>query len=174
MLTAKSLAQGVGTPEALEEVDMDSHSTLGTHAGSTSLPAGRAGARFGFEVMAMCVVMCASGEALSFATFNGLGWASLVTSAPIVVAVLITAYLIVPMTVYMAIRGHAWRHTLTMDASTAAVGLLVMAGIAAGLLTTASLPVWHAFFGIICGPACVLMVVQMFRDRAMYGGTMQH
>jgi hypothetical protein len=61
----------------------------------------------------MCVVMCAGGGILSFASFeiaSGLGYPNLVQQAPELSAAMITVCLAAPMAAYMTIRGHGRRH----------------------------------------------------------------
>jgi hypothetical protein len=130
--------------------------------------------RFIGEFLAMCGVMCISGIVLSLLFFEGLGYSYLVQRAPAVAILVIVFSLTVPMAIYMAVRGHGWGHNLTMAASTAAVGLAVIAALSFGLIPARSLPDWSSLYGLVCGPACVLMFVQMLFSFGMYSGWTAH
>jgi hypothetical protein len=129
--------------------------------------------RFLAELGGMCAVMCAGGGILSFASFgiaSGLGYPNLVQQAPELSAAIITACLAVPMAAYMAIRGHGRRHNLMMTASTAGVGLVVIGLLGSGAIAASGLQNWHSLFGLICGPACLVMIVEMLFSFNMYSG----
>lgn len=138
-------------------------------ASRTVTPAGR----FLAEMGGMCAVMCAGGGILSFACFqiaSGLGYPNLVQQAPEVSAAIITVCLAVPMAAYMAIRGHGRRHNLVMTATTIGVGLAVIGLLWSAAITASGLQSWHSLFGLICGPACLVMIVEMLVSFNMYSG----
>jgi hypothetical protein len=133
--------------------------------------------RFLAELGGMCAVMCAGGGILSFASFQAaswLGYPHLVQQAPELSAVIITAYLAVSMAVYMAVRGHGRRHNLEMTGSTIGVGLVVIGLLWSGAISASGLPGWHSLFMLICGPACLIMIVEMLFSFNMYSGQAPH
>jgi hypothetical protein len=141
-------------------------------ASRTATPAGR----FLAELGGMCAVMCAGGGILSFASFeiaSGLGYPSLVQQAPELSAAIITVCLAVPMAAYMAIRGHGRRDNLVMTASTAGIGLAVIGLLWSGAITASGLQ-WHSLFMLICGPACLVMIVEMLVSFNTYSGPAHH
>lgn len=126
--------------------------------------------RFVAEFLAMCAVMCVSGSVLNAIFFDALGYSYLVHQAPAVAVLVIVVNLTVPMAVYMAVRGHGWGHNLTMSAGTVAVGVLVIGALSFGLVAPSSLRSWSPLYGLVCGPACVVMFVEMLFSFGMYGG----
>ena len=133
--------------------------------------------RFLAELGGMCAVMCLCGGILSFASFqiaSWLGYPNLVQQAPELFAAIVTACLAVPMAAYMAVRGHGRRHNLEMTASTIGVGIVVIGLLASGVIAASSLPGWHSLFMLICGPACLIMTVEMLFSFNMYSGRARH
>jgi ABC-type tungstate transport system substrate-binding protein len=125
----------------------------------------------------MCAVMCASGILLSLAAFavaGGLGYGNLAQQAPELSALIITIFLAVPMAAYMALRGHPRRHNVVMTGSTLAVGTVVIGLLWSGVIPASGLPTWHALFGLVCGPACLLMIAEMLLSFRMYSGQSRH
>lgn len=45
---------------------------------------------------------------------------------------------------------------------------------APGALPATGLPGWHSLFGLICGPACLIMMVEMLLSFNMYSGRACH
>jgi hypothetical protein len=141
--------------------------------GRTVTPVGR----FLAELGGMCAVMCVGGSIASFASFQAaswLGYPNLVQQAPEFSAAIVTVCLALPMAVYMAVRGHGRRHNLEMTASTIAVGMVVIGLLASGAIAASGLQSWHSLFGLVCGPACLVMVVQMLISFNMYSGRVRH
>jgi hypothetical protein len=133
--------------------------------------------RFMAEVGGMCAVMCVGGSILSFASFqlaSWLGYPNLVQQAPELSAAIVAVCLAVPMAVYMAIRGHGRRHNVVMSASTLGVGMVVIGLLASGAIATTGLQNWHNLFGLICGPACLVMIVEMLISFNTYSGRAHH
>lgn len=130
--------------------------------------------RFVSELLGMCAVMCIGGNILSILFFDVLGNSNLVHQAPALSVLVIVFNLALPMTAYMALRGHGLRHNLAMTSSTAAVGLLVIAALWFGAVSQSSILDWSALFGLVCGPACMVMGVQMVRSFDMYSGRAGH
>ena len=125
----------------------------------------------------MCAVMCAGGILLSlgaFAVAGLLGYANLAQQAPALSVLIITVCLSVPMAAYMAVRGHPRRHNVVMTGSTMAVGAVVIGLLWSGVLSPSGLPTWHALFGLVCGPACLLMIAEMLLSFGMYSGQSRH
>ena len=121
----------------------------------------------------MCAAMCGGGGILSFAAFaiaSGLGYPNLVQQSPELSAVIITVCLAVAMAVYMAVRGHGRRHNLEMTGSTLAVGIVVIGLLWSGVISASGLHAWGDLFALICGPACLVMIVEMVISSGMYSG----
>jgi hypothetical protein len=133
--------------------------------------------RFLAELGGMCAVMCVGGGVLSFASFavaSGFGYPDLVQQAPELSAAIITACLAVPMAAYMAVRGHGRHHNLEMTGSTIGVGIVVIGLLWSGAISASGLPGWHSLLGLICGPACLIMIVEMLFSFNMYSGRARH
>lgn len=133
--------------------------------------------RFVAEFLGMCAVMCVGGQLLSFAFFEGLrsvGYGNLATQAPELSILAIAIALSVPMTAYMALRGHGWRHNLEMSVGTFAVAILVIGASLLRILSLSSIGRWQILFGLICGPACVVMFLVMLRGLDRYTGRAGH
>lgn len=143
-------------------------------------PAARAvtpGARFLAELGGMCAVMCVGGSVLSLTSFaiaSTLGYPSLAVQAPELSAAIVTVCLALPMAVYMAVRGHGRRHNVVMTGSTLGVGLVVIALLWPGAISASGPQTWHALFGLICPPACLIMVVEMLFSFNMYSARARH
>jgi heme/copper-type cytochrome/quinol oxidase subunit 4 len=133
--------------------------------------------RFLAELGGMCAVMCAGGGILSFAAFeaaSGFGYPNLVQQSPYVSVVIITVCLSLPMAVYMAVRGHGRRHNLEMTATTVGVGIVVIGLLWSTAIATSGLHTRSDVFGLVCGPACLLMIVEMLFSFRMYSGRARH
>jgi hypothetical protein len=72
------------------------------------------------------------------------------------------------------VRGHGRRHNLQMTASTLAVGIVVIGLLASGVIAASGLQNWHSLFGLICGPACLVMIVEMLISFNTYSGRAHH
>jgi hypothetical protein len=133
--------------------------------------------RFLAELGGMCAVMCVGGSILGFASFQAaswLGYPNLARQAPELSAAIITACLAVPMAAYMAVRGHGRRHNVTMTASTIGAGMAVIGLLWSGVIAESGVQNWHSLFGMVCGPACLLMIVEMLVSFNMYSGRARH
>ena len=134
-------------------------------------------ARFLAELGGMCAVMCIGGSVLSLASFavgTALGYPNLAQQAPQLSAAIVTACLALPMAVYMAVRGHGRRHNVVMTGSTVGVGIVVIALLWSGAISASGVPAWHSLFGLICPPACLVMVVEMLFSFNTYSGRARH
>jgi hypothetical protein len=133
--------------------------------------------RFLAELGGMCAVMCIGGTIVSFAAFTAVGWLGhpgLAQQAPEFSVLIIAICLAAPMAAYMAVRGHGRRNNLEMTGSTIGVGLLMAALLWSGAIPTAGLQTWHSLFGLVCGPACLLMIVEMLISFGAYSGRNRH
>ena len=65
------------------------------------------------------------------------------------------------MALCMTIRGHGRRHNLEMTGSTIAVGIVVIGLLWSGAISASGLHTWHDLFSMICGPACLVMIIEM-------------
>jgi hypothetical protein len=129
--------------------------------------------RFAAELGGMCAAMCIGGTIVSFASFEAaslLGHPDLARQAPELSAIIMAVCLALPMAAYMAVRGHGRRHSLEMTGSTIGVGLVVAVLLWSGVIAASGLPNWHSLFGLVCGPACLVMVVEMLISFGMYSG----
>ena len=125
----------------------------------------------------MCAVMCIGGSVLSLASFaiaTALGYPNLAQQAPELSAAIVTVCLALPMAVYMAVRGHGRRHNAVMTGSTIGVGIVVIALLWSGAISASGVQTWHSLFGLICPPACLIMVVEMLLSFNTYGGRARH
>jgi hypothetical protein len=139
----------------------------------TVMPVGRVLAELG----GMCAVMCVGGSILSFASFQVASWLGhpdLARQAPELSVAIIAVCLALPMAIYMAARGHGRRHNLVMTGSTIAVGIMVIGLLASGVIATSGPQNWHSLFGLVCGPACLVMIVEMLISFNMYSGRARH
>jgi hypothetical protein len=121
--------------------------------------------------------MCIGGTIVSYAAFEAAGWLGypdLARQAPGVSAVIIAVCLSVPMAVYMALRGHPRRHNLEMTGGTIGIGLLLAGLLWSGIIPASGVHNWHSLFGMVCGPACLLMIVEMLISFSMYSGRARH
>jgi hypothetical protein len=135
----------------------------------TVMPVGR----FVAELGGMCAVMCVGGSILSFASFqvaSWLGYPDLAQQAPELSVAIIAVCLALPMAIYMAARGHGRRHNLVMTGSTIAVGIVVIGLLASGVIAPNGPQNWYSLFGLVCGPACLVMIVEMLVSFNMYSG----
>lgn len=138
---------------------------------------GRAAGVFGAHFMEMCAVMCIGGQILTVAFFEGgalLGYAKLPEQQPVVSILAVTASLTLAMTVWMAIRRHPLRHNLEMSLPTLAIGLVLSWAVGVGSIPLAGNAGYEPLFGLVCGPACVAMLVVMLLRFDMYSGRVSH
>jgi hypothetical protein len=133
--------------------------------------------RFLAELGGMCAVMCVGGTIVGFASFeaaSGLGYPNLARQAPELSVLIIAVCLALPMAAYMAVRGHGRRHNLEMTGSTVGAGVLLAGLLWSGIIPASGLQTWHSLFGLVCGPACLLMIVEMLFSFGMYSGRARH
>ncbi len=57
-----------------------------------------------------------------------------------------------------------------MTGSTIGVGLLLARLLWSGVIPASGMQNWHSLFALVCGPACLLMIVEMLISYCMYSG----
>jgi hypothetical protein len=133
--------------------------------------------RFLAELGGMCAVMCVGGSIVTFVAFQTatwLGYPDLVQQSLYLSIVLVAVCLSLPMAFYMAVRGHGRRHNLEMTGTTIGVGIAMVGLVWSGVISATGLQTWRDVFGLVCGPACLVMIVQMLISFNMYRGRAQH
>jgi hypothetical protein len=138
----------------------------------------RPGGRFLAESLAMCIgVMCVVGGALSIAAFSVaglLGYPNLARESPELSILLNAILLALAMAVYMHVRRHGLRHNLVMSGSTLVVGVVLVGALWTGIVAAGSVSSRGSAFGLVCGPACLVMLVIMLFNFGMYSGRARH
>jgi hypothetical protein len=131
----------------------------------------RPAAHFGFEFIQMCFAMCAGGAILNLAVFYliGLtGYPNLVQTRPEVSMLILGIDWALAMAVWMAFRGHPWRHNIEMSSTAViATGLFALASWAGYIHVDTSLG-WFSLFTLMCAPACLLMGADMLYRHKHY------
>jgi hypothetical protein len=133
--------------------------------------------RFLAELGGMCAVMCVGGSIVTFVAFQiatWLGYPDLVQQSLYLSIVIVAVCLSLPMAIYMAVRGHGRRHNVEMTGTTIGVGIAMVGLVWSGAISTTGLQTWRDVFGLVCGPACLLMIVQMLISFNIYSGRAQH
>lgn len=141
-----------------------------SHAGTThdrprSAPTITPAGRFGLHFMEMCAVMCVGGGLLIGLFVAGaalLGFSDVRSEHPVVSALASACLLALAMVAWMRWRRMEWRPTLEMAASSIVVGVVLVVGFQAGLVSRAAL------FPAVCGVACVAMLAVMFLRLDLY------
>jgi len=149
----------------------------------TSAPDGAVGrvlrpaGRFVAQFLEMCAAMCAGGLALSFLFFGAAGLVGfpdfVQRFTPLSMLVLGINWALA-MGIWMAIRGHAWRHNLEMSSTSIIVAVLFMIGFWLGLVHVKTNLGWFSLFALQCGPSCVMMVAYMLFRFDHYSGRTGH
>lgn len=145
---------------------------------SAAIRYGRPVGRFALGFLQMCAAMCAGGILLDFAFFQGaalVGYPNFFQqNFPVSVLVLGINWAIA-MGVYMAIRGHPWRHNLEMSSTAVLAALLLIAGYSwFGFVHKTAVPGWFGQVLFQCGPSCALMGVYMLIRYKHYTGSAEH
>jgi hypothetical protein len=138
---------------------------------------GRAVGVFAAHFMEMCAVMCIGGQVLTVAFFEGAaltGAPNLPQQQPAASILAVTASLTIAMAAWMAIRRHPLRHNLEMSLPTLAIGVVLSVAVGVGILPLAGSAGYEPLFGLVCGPACIAMLVVMLLRFDMYGGRVSH
>ena len=152
-------------------------------AQTTTLTSPRAGAirpvgRFLAEFFGMCAAMCIGGIALGLAFFQGaalLGYPNFFEQNRELSILVLGINWAVAMGIYMAVRGHPWRHNLEMSSTAVAVALvLIAASWWFGIAPTTRVPGWFGQFVFQCGPTCALMGADMLLRYKHYTGGPDH
>jgi MFS family permease len=129
------------------------------------------------ELAGMCAVMCIGGSVLSLASFaiaKALGYSNLAQQALELSAAFVTVCLALLMAVYMAVRGYGRRRNVVMTGSTVGVGIVVIALLWSGAISASGPQTWQTLFGLICPPACLVMVVETLLGFNKYSGRARH
>ena len=133
----------------------------------------RPAARFVLQFFEMCFAMCAGGLILGFAFFQGtalIGYPNLVQRAPQLSMLVLGINWALVMAVWMAFRGHAWRHNLEMSSTSIVAAILFIVAFGLGLIPGRSLANWFGLFSLQCAPSCVLMGADMLIHYRHYSG----
>jgi hypothetical protein len=176
------LLPGVGQRlKQAEEVVVQAHPA--THSDAETAQVGAAtrllkpAGRFALEFVQMCAAMCVGGLVLTFLFFGAAGLVGLPDFVqrftPLSMLVLGINFALA-MGIFMAIRGHAWRHNLEMSSTSIIAAILLMIGFWLGVVHVATAPGWISLFAFQCGPSCALMLVYMLFRFDHYGGGAGH
>jgi hypothetical protein len=138
----------------------------------------RPAGRFLAEFFGMCAAMCAGGIALGLAFFQGLallGYPNFYEQNRETSILVLGINWALAMGIYMAVRGHPWRHNLEMSSTAVLVALgLIAASFWFGFAPKTNAPGWFGQFLFQCGPSCVLMGADMLFHVKHYTGTVDH
>jgi hypothetical protein len=123
--------------------------------------------------------MCVGGIALSLAFFQGaalLAYPTFFEQHREISILVLGINWALAMGIYMAVRGHPWRHNLEMSSTAVVVALILIAAYAwFGFALKTNAPGWFGQFLIQCGPTCALMGADMlFRFKHYAGGADHH
>ena len=148
--------------------------TLTTRRTGSLRPVGR----FIGEFVGMCAAMCVGGIVLDFAFFQGLtllGYPNFFQQNREISILVLGISWALAMGIYMALRGHQWRHNLEMSSTAVVVALVLIAASSwFGFAPTTRVPGWCGQFIFQCGPSCVLMGADMLFHLKHYAGSGDH
>ena len=139
----------------------------------------RLAGRFILQFMEMCAAMCVGGIALDLAFFQGaalLGYPSYFQQNRELSILILGINWAIAMAVWMAVRGHPWRHNIEMSSTSVIVAvLLIVAYWWFGFAPATRTPGWVGQFLFQCGPSCALMGAYMlFRYKHYTGSAVHH
>jgi hypothetical protein len=139
----------------------------------------RPAGRFVLQFIEMCAVMCAGGIALDWIFFQGLaqvGYPTFFQENRELSILILGLNWAIAMGVWMAVRGHPWRHNIEMSStSVIAAVLLIAAYWWFGFTPATTLPGWFGQLIFQCGPTCALMGAYMLFNYKHYtGSAVQH
>lgn len=139
---------------------------------------GRSAGRFIAEFFGMCAAMCVGGIALDFAFFEGaavIGYPNFFAQNRQMSILVLGINWALAMGIYMALRGHPWRHNLEMSGTAVVVALVLIAASSwFGFAPSTRTPGWFGQFLFQCGPSCVLMAADMLFRFNHYTGSVDH
>jgi hypothetical protein len=148
--------------------------TLSTRKTSSVRPVGR----FIGEFFGMCAAMCVGGIVLDFAFFQGvglLGYPNFFQQNREISILVLGISWAVAMGIYMALRGHPWRHNLEMSSTAVVVASVLIAATSwSGFAPKTNIPGWFGQFVFQCGPSCVVMGADMLFRYKHYTGNADH
>lgn len=134
--------------------------------------------RFALQFMEMCAAMCAGGIALDLVFFQGLfllRYPNFFQENRELSILIVGINWAIAMGVWMAVRGHPWRHNIEMSSTAVVVALLlIVAYWWFGFVPKTSIPGWFGQVLFQCGPSCVLMGVYMLFRYKHYTGSAEH
>lgn len=148
--------------------------TLTTRRPVSIRPAGR----FLAEFFGMCAAMCMGGIVLGLVFFQGaglLGYPNFYEQNREISILVLGINWALAMGIYMAIRGHPWRHNLEMSSTAVVVALVLIAAYSwFGFAPKTNAPGWFGQFLFQCSPSCALMGADMLFRFKHYTGNANH
>ena len=146
---------------------MQARSAIGASRVHLIRPAGR----FLVPFVEMCAAMCVGGLLLNLFFF---GTAALVGRPDFAQTYVALSMLVIgvdwalAMLVWMAARGHTFRHSLEMAGTAVVVAAAFAFAETAGWLQPDLGYGWISLFTLMCGPACALMAIDMLAHARRY------
>lgn len=134
--------------------------------------------RFALGFMEMCAAMCVGGVVLDFMFFQGaaaIGYPNFFQDNFLVSVLVLGINWAIAMGVYMAVRGHPWRHNVEMSSTAVVMALLLIAAYSwFGFEHKNALAGWIGQMVFQCGPSCALMGADMLVRYRHYTGGGEH
>jgi hypothetical protein len=153
---------------------MQANAPVVTPVGGFLRPAGR----FVLQFMEMCVAMCAGGIALDLIFFQGLalvGYPNFFQEDRELSILVLGINWAIAMGVWMAVRGHPWRHNIEMSSTAVVAAVLVIVAYRwFGFAPASKPPGWFGQVAFQCGPSCALMGAYMLFRYKHYTGNAEH
>lgn len=135
----------------------------------------RPAGRFVLQFVQMCAVMCAGGIALDLIFFGGLalaGNSSFFQENRELSILIVGINWAIAMGVWMAVRGHPWRHNIEMSSTSVITAVLLIGAYWwFGFAPATSTPGWFGQVMFQCGPTCALMGAYMLVNYKHYTGS---
>jgi len=113
---------------------------------------------FVIHFVEMCLAMCIGGITLNVLFFRGaaqLGYTNLLEGYPELSILIIGILLAIPMAAWMRFRGHDWRMTLEMSATSIILAILLIGAAWLGVMPKSAMVEWIKVL------ACPLMLIPM-------------
>jgi hypothetical protein len=138
----------------------------------------RPAGRFALQFMEMCAAMCVGGLALDLFFFQGLalvGYPNFFEENRELSILILGINWSIAMVVWMAVRGHPWRHNIEMSSTAVITAVLLIAASSwFGFAPATRIPGWLGQVLFQCGPTCLLMGAYMLFRYKHYTGSVQH